>query len=59
MENRALAPLDQMLHIPLYFQIYDIPKASKCVIIESRIKEAMIPTTLKSQCGCHRITDWT
>ena len=34
MEDRAFAPKEQMLHFPLYFQIHDISKASKGVIME-------------------------
>ena len=29
MENGAFAPKEQMLHFPLYFQIYDISKVVK------------------------------
>ena len=34
MENRAFAPLP---HFPQYFQIHDISKASKAVIIKVRV----------------------
>ena len=34
MENGAIAPKEQMLRFPYYFQIYDISKASKGVIVE-------------------------
>ena len=33
MENGAFAPSEQMLHFP-YFQMYDISKASKGIIME-------------------------
>ena len=33
MENGAFASKEQMLHFPLYFQIHDISKASKGVIM--------------------------
>ena len=36
MENGAFAPKEQMLHFP-YFQIHDISKASKGVIMEYRV----------------------
>ena len=34
MENGAFAPKEQMLHFPYFFQIHDISKASKGVIME-------------------------
>ena len=34
MENGAFAPKEQMLHFSKYFQIPDISKASKDVIME-------------------------
>ena len=34
MENGAFALLEQMLHFPYYFQIRDISKVSKGVIME-------------------------
>ena len=34
MENGAFAPKEQMLYFLQYFQIYDISKASKGVIME-------------------------
>ena len=34
MENRAFAPMEQMLNIPQYFQIHSISKASKGAIME-------------------------
>ena len=34
MENGAFAPKEQMIHFPYYFQIHDISKASKGVIME-------------------------
>ena len=34
MENGAFAPREQMLHLLYYFQIHDISKASKGVIME-------------------------
>ena len=34
MENGAFAPKEQMLHFQYYFQICDISKASKEVIME-------------------------
>ena len=39
MENGAFAPKEQMLHFP-YFQINDISKVSKDVIMEYRVKMA-------------------
>ena len=39
MENRAFAPKDQMLHFP-YFHLHDISKASKGLIMESRVKRS-------------------
>ena len=34
LQNGAFALLEQMLHFPQYFQIYDISKASKGAIME-------------------------
>ena len=34
MENEAFAPKEQMLHFPEQFQIHDVPKPSKGVIME-------------------------
>ena len=34
MENGGFAPKEQMLHFPQYFQIHDISKTSKGVIME-------------------------
>ena len=34
MENGAFAPKEQMLHFPKYFEIDDISKESKGVIME-------------------------
>ena len=34
MENGAFALKEQMLHLPLYFQIHDISKALKCITME-------------------------
>ena len=34
MENGAYAPKEQMLHFPKYFQIHDIPKATKGATME-------------------------
>ena len=34
MENGAFAQKEQMLHFPEYFQIHDISKASKSIIME-------------------------
>ena len=33
MENGTFAPQEQMFHFPLYLQIHDTSKASKCVIM--------------------------
>ena len=38
MESGAFDPKEQMLYFPKYFQIYDISKASKSVIMELRVK---------------------
>ena len=38
MENGAFAPKEQMLHFPQLFQIHDISKLSKGIIMESRDK---------------------
>ena len=38
MENGPFAPMEQILHFPYYFQIYDISKVSKCIIMEKRVK---------------------
>ena len=37
MENGALAPKEQMLLFPLYFQIHDISNSSRGVINEQRV----------------------
>ena len=34
MENGAFAPKEQMIHFPKYFQVHDIPKALKGIVIE-------------------------
>ena len=42
MENGAIAPKEQMLHFQEYFQIHNISKVSKGVIMESRFIQASL-----------------
>ena len=34
MKNGVFAPLEQMIHFPKYFQIHDISKVAKGIIME-------------------------
>ena len=42
MENGAFAPMEQILHFPYYFQIYDISKAPKGVYMEYRVDQYVV-----------------
>ena len=42
MENGTFAIFEQMLDFPKYFQLHDISKASKGVIMEERVKISIL-----------------
>ena len=53
MENEAFALMEQMLHFLQYFQIYDISKASKGVIMELRVHNKFPLNACDSSSDCY------